>query len=725
MVTGGGGGVCAVASGYEGCNASINTTGHRGHKSWPGGSNVHGGGGGRFYSSGRSGINFDGTKGNGGEGGTDICPRRVTTLLRDTNRGRDQQRLIDKMKAERWEIICVQAQQLHELGNDLCEAQKKVSTEFAVRLKRETKNGYCTSLRSPDLKSGETFAIFQSDGNTPEVSELEAQCNFLRSERDVLEHRIEVANKKVEETKQDMRDMENLYSSHNVLSVTQRDDDSMDSAAEELNSTIPVKHEELEHTTFLLDEKEVEIAEKMSCAKNWRWRMEKGKSARLMEQVKELTTEQEQWESLAQSKTALPEEKKGKKWVEEIACMTELRQALKKEKATNQPLESQVENNLVRAESKEMALQGENKKRKEEIVQLKDEKKKLLDQLHEEEEHLRKIEELEETEAKKDAELTQLRSDLTQLKESAQTCQNSACIGDQNEIESLRKECDVAKRAKDTIDEYLAECNRLKAIVNEQQVQKLAEKNMQIQSLQYDLYKLKEKYHKETKSLRSEVEWGREKVGSLKVEIRRLKEPETDDTISIMRGQPVASNEKENSELGVVSNVAIYSLNAKLGKLETETQTLTENVKKLEKEKSTLSLLNTEASNKVAQLCSENNALKTARKKLMEELQKIKKVQESSRAKEDSGRRLPEASTEALERQSRSSSVLGELSACSEALPAVERKRVKPEPKKISKTGFQEMQQTTCSKTSQISVLISDIITCCSALAYFIKPVSF
>ncbi|PFX13644.1 hypothetical protein AWC38_SpisGene22259 [Stylophora pistillata] len=366
----------------------------------------------------------------------------------------------------------------------------------------------------------------------------------------------------------------------------------------------------------LLKEKNI----KMSCAKNWRWRMEKGKSAKSMEQVKELTTEQEQWESLAQSKTALPEEKK-KKWVEEIACMTEPRQAMEKEKATNQRLESQVENNLVRAESKEMALQGENKKRKEEIVQLEDEKKKLLDQLREisalkvkesedcyaekndrikeleenlatasqniadyeqrfqhyqlklanaeyelettvarlnhpekqvivlfvsfpreaskhrilqilwtevenlrkeceaakkkaednlqryfkesdrlkaiidemqdeEEEHLRKIEELEETEAKKDAELTQLRSDFTQLKESAQTSQvsagrldgvvppesgtilkeeNSACIGDQNEIESLRKECDVTKKAKDTIDKYLAECNRLKAVVNEQQ----------------------------------------------------------------------------------------------------------------------------------------------------------------------------------------------------------------------------------------------------------------
>ncbi|PFX18858.1 Centromere-associated protein E [Stylophora pistillata] len=81
------------------------------------------------------------------------------SLLRDTNRGMDQQRLIDKMKAERRETICVQAQQRHELENDLCEAQKK------------------------------------------------------------------------------------------------------DSTVEELNSTIRVKHEELEHMTFLLDEKEVEIAE--------------------------------------------------------------------------------------------------------------------------------------------------------------------------------------------------------------------------------------------------------------------------------------------------------------------------------------------------------------------------------------------------------------------------------------------------------------------------------
>ena len=63
----------------------------------------------------------------------------------------------------------------------------------------------------------------------------------------------------------------------------------------------------------------------------------------------------------------------------------------------------------------------------------------------------------------------------------------------------------------------------------------LAEKNMQIQSLQYDLYKLQEKYDKEISALTKEVEWGREKVGSLKLEIRKLKEPEQEDTICMIR----------------------------------------------------------------------------------------------------------------------------------------------------------------------------------------------
>ena len=49
------------------------------------------------------------------------------SLLRDTNRGMDQQRVIDKMKAERRETICVQAQQRNELEKDLREAEKKVN----------------------------------------------------------------------------------------------------------------------------------------------------------------------------------------------------------------------------------------------------------------------------------------------------------------------------------------------------------------------------------------------------------------------------------------------------------------------------------------------------------------------------------------------------------------------------------------------------------------------
>ena len=63
----------------------------------------------------------------------------------------------------------------------------------------------------------------------------------------------------------------------------------------------------------------------------------------------------------------------------------------------------------------------------------------------------------------------------------------------------------------------------------------LAEKNMQLQSLQYDLYKLQEKYDKDVKSLTKELQWGRDKVGALKLEIRRLKEHEPEDTISIIR----------------------------------------------------------------------------------------------------------------------------------------------------------------------------------------------
>ena len=63
----------------------------------------------------------------------------------------------------------------------------------------------------------------------------------------------------------------------------------------------------------------------------------------------------------------------------------------------------------------------------------------------------------------------------------------------------------------------------------------LAEKNMQIQSLQYELYKLQEKYDKETRALTKELDCRREKVGSLKLEIRRLREPDQEDTICMIR----------------------------------------------------------------------------------------------------------------------------------------------------------------------------------------------
>ena len=88
---------------------------------------------------------------------------------------------------------------------------------------------------------------------------------------------------------------------------------------------------------------------------------EKEKSATLMEQVAELTSESEKWESLAQSKTILLEEET-KKWMEEIASITELRQELEKEKATNQLLEDQVEKSLLGAESKAKVLEEEKKK---------------------------------------------------------------------------------------------------------------------------------------------------------------------------------------------------------------------------------------------------------------------------------------------------------------------------------------------------------------------------
>ncbi|XP_078382111.1 uncharacterized protein LOC144664777 [Oculina patagonica] len=79
IIAGGGGGIERAQSRHAGCDASTNTTGNPGYKSWSGGSNGHGaqtaddgdsgGGGGGFYTNGRSGKNFRGTMGFGGEGG--------------------------------------------------------------------------------------------------------------------------------------------------------------------------------------------------------------------------------------------------------------------------------------------------------------------------------------------------------------------------------------------------------------------------------------------------------------------------------------------------------------------------------------------------------------------------------------------------------------------------------------------------------------------------------
>ena len=51
-------------------------------------------------------------------------------------------------------------------------------------------------------------------------------------------------------------------------------------------------------------------------------------------------------------------------------------------------------------------------------------------------------------------------------------------------------------------------------------------------------------------------------------------------------------------------------------------------------------------SNKVAQLSSENKALKTQKKKLIEELQRVKTNEADVRIKGDSGRKLPEGESD-------------------------------------------------------------------------------
>ena len=72
----------------------------------------------------------------------------------------------------------------------------------------------------------------------------------------------------------------------------------------------------------------------------------------------------------------------------------------------------------------------------------------------------------------------------------------------------------------------------------------------------------------------------------------------------IISGQPVASKQKEDSDAGVVSTVALYSLKDKVGKLESETRKLSEKVQQLEREKATLTLLNTETRYAFCFVCS-------------------------------------------------------------------------------------------------------------------------
>jgi len=127
-----------------------------------------------------------------------------------------------------------------------------------------------------------------------------------------------------------------------------------------------------------------------------------------------------------------------------------------------------------------------------------------------------------------------------------------------------------------------------------------------------------------------------------------------------------------------VSNVAIYSLKAKVGKLEIETKKLNEKVQQLEKDKAALSLLKTELSTKVTQLTSDKKALITHRKKLIDEVQQLKTSEGDSKLKSES----PKVTTETLERETRNSTILSLSTAKNVSVPMAERQRSKRETKK-------------------------------------------
>ncbi|PFX12468.1 hypothetical protein AWC38_SpisGene23572 [Stylophora pistillata] len=79
IIAGRAGGIQKLKSRHSGCDASSNSSGNPGYKSWSAGSNGYGaqiadtvgsgGGGGGFYSSGRSSVKFGSTIGSSGEGG--------------------------------------------------------------------------------------------------------------------------------------------------------------------------------------------------------------------------------------------------------------------------------------------------------------------------------------------------------------------------------------------------------------------------------------------------------------------------------------------------------------------------------------------------------------------------------------------------------------------------------------------------------------------------------
>lgn len=112
----------------------------------------------------------------------------------------------------------------------------------------------------PWLKNGRDQPITETSvfALSHQVSELESQCTLLKSEKDVLEHRLEVASKKVEEIKQEMRDMENLYSSHNTRAVTQLDENKALQKLKQMEFSVDLTKQKCEKAEARVKELETE-----------------------------------------------------------------------------------------------------------------------------------------------------------------------------------------------------------------------------------------------------------------------------------------------------------------------------------------------------------------------------------------------------------------------------------------------------------------------------------